>query len=232
MAAAPGPGRKPKEDLQKLIADIGEWLKGGDGTSLDGGSSGGGGGGGKEPHVIERFRLVLPRVLDTVLDPTRGAERGDTPSAAVFAHPPTPAVRRVAGKELKPVLGIVTAVIQKHPEVLNHGSGDLPRHLFARMFTLLTLSIRCVLPPLPCICLALASCWSARRAARQGAARGACCGVRPELTRCQLCPVCRLALQLRGRGRGARHPAGGDDPGGCRQAGTLLLRVRRGGGAV
>ena len=41
MAAAPGPGRKPKEDLQKLIADIGEWLKGGDGTSLDGGSSGG-----------------------------------------------------------------------------------------------------------------------------------------------------------------------------------------------
>ena len=73
MAAAPAAaGRKPKEDLTRLIADIGDWLKGGDGTSLDGGSSGGGAGG-NEPHVIERFRLVLPRVLDTVLDPTRGA---------------------------------------------------------------------------------------------------------------------------------------------------------------
>ena len=56
------------------------------------------------------------------------------------------------------MLGIVTAVIQKHPEVLNHGNGELPRRLFARVFTLLTLSIRCVSAPGPHICSSLAVC--------------------------------------------------------------------------
>ena len=93
-------------------------------------------------------------------------------SACVLCLTPTPstpdAVRRVAGKELKPVLGIVTAVIQKHPEVLNHGNGELPRRLFARIFTLLTLSIRCVHPPGPRICSSLAVCWASPRAGLQG----------------------------------------------------------------
>jgi hypothetical protein len=66
------------------------------------------------------------------------------------------------------VLGIVTAVIQKHPEVLNHGSGELPRRLFARILTLLTLSIRCVHPPRLRTCLACAVCWATPRAGLGG----------------------------------------------------------------
>jgi hypothetical protein len=64
------PTKKPKEDIQRLIAKLGEWLKGGDGTSMDGGSSNSAAG---EAQLVERFRTVLPRVLDSFLDPVRGA---------------------------------------------------------------------------------------------------------------------------------------------------------------
>jgi hypothetical protein len=67
MAAA----RRGKEDLSRLIAEVGVWLQGGDGSSLDGGATTGGGGAG-DAAFVEKLRTILPRLLDGFLDPVRG----------------------------------------------------------------------------------------------------------------------------------------------------------------
>ena len=59
--------------MARLIMEIGELLKGGDATSLDG-STAVTAGGAADAARVERFRAVLPRVMDTLLDPARGAQ--------------------------------------------------------------------------------------------------------------------------------------------------------------
>ena len=64
-----------KEDLPRLLADVGTLLAG-EGSSLNSGGTAGTAGGLRGDAIcVEKLRGVLPRLLEGFLDPLRGARR-------------------------------------------------------------------------------------------------------------------------------------------------------------
>ena len=66
------------------------------------------------------------------------------PTRPALAHR-TRAVHKSSCKEVKPIVGLVSVIILKHPAVLDHGEGPFPRCVLARVLSLLPLTLRRVL---------------------------------------------------------------------------------------
>jgi hypothetical protein len=69
-AAAAAKGRAGPAELNRLIAEVGTWLRGGD-SSMDG--SGATQADAQTALFVAKLRSILPRLLDGFLDPERGA---------------------------------------------------------------------------------------------------------------------------------------------------------------
>jgi hypothetical protein len=71
MAAPAAPkGRVSPAELNQLIQQVGTWLRGGD-SSMDG--SGATQADALAAQFVAKLRAILPRLLDTFLEPERGA---------------------------------------------------------------------------------------------------------------------------------------------------------------
>jgi hypothetical protein len=58
----------------------------------------------------------------------------------------TPGAARERGsRELKPIVSLVTVALAKHPAVFSHGRDAFPLRVFARIFALLPIPMRCAL---------------------------------------------------------------------------------------
>ena len=72
MAAAGAPKvRATGAELNQLIAEVGAWLRGGGDSSMDG--SGATQADAHAAQFVAKLRAILPRLLDALLDPERGA---------------------------------------------------------------------------------------------------------------------------------------------------------------
>ena len=72
MAAPGGPKVKATgPELNQLIAEVGAWLRGGGDSSMDG--SGATQADAHAAQFVAKLRAILPRLLDALLDPERGA---------------------------------------------------------------------------------------------------------------------------------------------------------------
>jgi hypothetical protein len=71
--AAPGGAkvRASGAELNQLIAEVGAWLRGGGDSSMDG--SGATQADAHAAQFVAKLRAILPRLLDALLDPERGA---------------------------------------------------------------------------------------------------------------------------------------------------------------
>lgn len=157
MASAGGAKvRASSSELNQLIAEVGAWMRGGGDSSMDG--SGATQADAHAAHFVVKLRAILPRLLDALLDPDRGACAKAPYSRFVFlAHAsaaPWLAVREHRGKELKPIIGLVAVALQKHPAVFGHGHGAFPLRVFCRILALLPLPALRRAPPAaraPCL---------------------------------------------------------------------------------
>lgn len=77
MAAPGGPKvRASGAELNQLIAEVGAWLRGGGDSSMDG--SGATQADAHAAQFVAKLRAILPRLLDALLDPERGAAARST----------------------------------------------------------------------------------------------------------------------------------------------------------
>jgi hypothetical protein len=148
--AAPGASkvRATGAELNQLIAEVGAWLRGGGDSSMDG--SGATQADAHAAQFVAKLRAILPRLLDALLDPERGAcgsHKRAPPFAAFGSCAPLTrrgrrAVRERGSKELKPIVGLVAVALAKHPAVFGNGRGAFPMRVFCRVLALLPLPMR------------------------------------------------------------------------------------------